>query len=80
MRALVLLAVLLLAACQEAPHAVVAPRIADPALLVPCDEPPIPSAAPTATEAAKDWLASVQIALTCSARFNALAAWVTARP
>lgn len=76
MRAIFLLSILLLCACTETPHAVVAKRVPDPALVSPCDDPPIPSASPTATEAARDWLASVQAALACSAKFNALAAWI----
>ncbi len=76
MRMLILLLLAFLCACQEIPHAVVAVRVPDPALVTPCTDPPIPSATPTATEAAKDWLASVQAALECSAKFNALAAWV----
>lgn len=68
---------LLLASCSPAPSPVLVNRMPAAELLVPCDSPPIPSAKPTATEAATDWVNSVKIALDCKAKDDALIQFVT---
>ena len=77
MKLAILPSLLLLAACQEKPHAVVANRMPAPELLERCEAPQIPSAAPTTREAALGWVDAVKLALDCSARFDALAAFIT---
>lgn len=78
MRAVIVMPLLaLLAACGES-HPVPVARMPDPALLVRCETPPIPDANPTRAQVDSDWVASVQIALICAAKFDALADFVEA--
>lgn len=76
---LALLPILLVGACST-PSPVLVQRVPSAELMTPCADPPIPSATPTAAEAATDWLTSVQVALECSARFNALVTFIKAGP
>lgn len=62
---------LLLGGCPE-PSVALINRMPAPELLQPCETPPIPSAKPTAAEAATDWVNSVKIALDCKAKDDAL--------
>ena len=71
------LPLLLLAGCASTPAPVLVNRMPAAELLVPCDSPPIPSAKPTAAEAATDWVNSVKIALDCKAKDDALVQFVT---
>lgn len=66
------LPLLLLAGCGSTPSPVLVNRMPAAELLQPCEEPPIPSAKPTAAEAATDWVNSVKIGLDCKAKDDAL--------
>lgn len=66
------LPLLLLAGCAPSVSPVLVNRMPAAELLVPCESPPIPSAKPTAAEAATDWVNSVKIALDCKAKDDAL--------
>ncbi len=68
---------LLLASCSPTPSPVLVNRMPASELLQPCETPPIPSAKPTAAEAATDWVNSVKIALDCKAKDDALIQFVT---
>ena len=71
---------LLLGACGTTVSTKLVTRTPADNLMVPCETPPIPPAAPTNQDAAKGWVQAVRIALDCKAKDDGLIDFEKAAP